>query len=87
MKAHLQGGTVVFNVKDTGIGLTPDEVPRIWDRLYRSDQSRSERGLGLGLSLVRAVVQAHGGQIGVSSAIGVGSTFTMSLPLSTTTPR
>jgi signal transduction histidine kinase len=87
MKAHLQAGTVVFNVKDTGIGLTPDEVPRIWDRLYRSDQSRSERGLGLGLSLVRAVVHAHGGQIGVSSAIGVGSTFTMSLPLSTATPR
>ena len=87
MKAQLQAGTVVFSVKDTGIGLTPDEVPRIWDRLYRGDQSRSERGLGLGLSLVRAVVQAHGGQIGVSSAIGVGSTFTMSLPFSAAPPR
>jgi signal transduction histidine kinase len=80
VKAHPQAGTVVFSVKDTGIGLTPDEMPRIWDRLYRGDQSRSERGLGLGLSLVRAVVQAHGGQIGVSSSVGVGSTFTMSLP-------
>jgi signal transduction histidine kinase len=87
MKTQLQAGTVVFSVKDTGIGLTPDEVPRIWDRLYRGDQSRSERGLGLGLSLVRAVVQAHGGQIGVSSAIGVGSTFTMSLPFSAAPPR
>jgi signal transduction histidine kinase len=86
MKTQLQAGTVVFSVKDTGIGLTPDEVPRIWDRLYRGDQSRSERGLGLGLSLVRAVVQAHGGQIGVSSAIGVGSTFTMSLPFSAAPP-
>jgi signal transduction histidine kinase len=87
MKAHLQARTIVFSVKDTGIGLTPDEVPRIWDRLYRGDQSRSERGLGLGLSLVRAVVHAHGGQIGASSAIGVGSTFTISLPLSTAPPR
>ena len=86
LKTQLQAGTVVFSVKDTGIGLTPDEVPRIWDRLYRGDQSRSERGLGLGLSLVRAVVQAHGGQIGVSSAIGVGSTFTMSLPFSAGPP-
>jgi signal transduction histidine kinase len=87
LKAHPQAGTVVFSVKDTGIGLTPDEMPRIWDRLYRGDQSRSERGLGLGLSLVRAVVQAHGGQIGVSSSVGVGSTFTMSLPLATANTR
>jgi signal transduction histidine kinase len=83
VKAHLQPGTVAFSVKDTGIGLTPDEVPRIWERLYRGDQSRSERGLGLGLSLVRAVVQAHRGQISVASAVGVGSTFTILLPLST----
>jgi len=87
MKAHLHAGTIVFTVEDTGIGLTPDEAPRIWDRLYRGDQSRSERGLGLGLSLVRAVVHAHGGQIGASSAIGVGSTFTIALPLSTSSPR
>jgi len=80
--AQKQAGTVLISVRDTGIGLTPDEVPRIWDRLYRGDQSRSERGLGLGLSLVRAVVQAHGGQSNVSSAIGVGSTFTISFPLS-----
>jgi signal transduction histidine kinase len=81
VKAQQQAGTVLISVTDTGIGLTPDEVPRIWDRLYRGDQSRSERGLGLGLSLVRAVVQAHGGESEVSSAIGIGSTFTISFPL------
>ena len=63
------------------MGLTPDELPRIWDRLYRGDQARSQRGLGLGSSVVRAVVQVHGGQIEVSSAVGIGSTFTIS-PLS-----
>jgi signal transduction histidine kinase len=77
--AHRQEGTVVIRVRDSGMGFTPDELPRIWDRLYRGDQGRSQRGLGLGLSLVRAVVQAHGGQIEVSSAVGVGSTFTISL--------
>ena len=80
VKADHHPGTIVITIRDTGIGITPDEVPRIWDRLYRGDHSRSEHGLGLGLSLVRAVVHAHGGQIGVSSAIGVGSTFTLSLP-------
>lgn len=80
VKAQQQAGSVLISVRDTGIGLTPDEIPRIWDRLYRGDQSRSERGLGLGLSVVRAVVQAHGGQSEVLSAIGVGSTFTISFP-------
>jgi signal transduction histidine kinase len=80
MKALREQGMVVIRVRDTGIGMTPDEIPRIWDRLYRGDQSRAERGLGLGLSLVRAVVQAHRGQIEVSSAIGVGSIFTVFLP-------
>jgi signal transduction histidine kinase len=61
--------------------MTPDELPRIWDRLYRGDQSRSQRGLGLGLSLVRAVVEAHRGRIEVSSVAGGGSVFTVVLPL------
>jgi signal transduction histidine kinase len=72
---------VVVRVADTGIGMTPDELPRIWERLYRGDQSRSQRGLGLGLSLVRAVVEAHRGRIEVSSVAGGGSVFTVVLPL------
>ncbi len=53
--------------------------PRIWERLYRGDQSRAERGLGLGLSLVKAIVLAHGGTVDVTTQPGVGSTFTIRL--------
>jgi signal transduction histidine kinase len=67
-------------VKDTGIGILSDEIHRIWDRLYRGDKSRSASGLGLGLSLVKAVVEAHKGRIEVDSDPGVGSVFTLYLP-------
>jgi signal transduction histidine kinase len=66
-------------VRDTGMGITPEDLPRIWDRLYRGDRSRAERGLGLGLSLVRAYVRAHGGQVTAESTPGQGSTFTVLL--------
>jgi signal transduction histidine kinase len=71
----------VMRVRDTGIGIPPAEQPRIWQRLFRGDQSRTERGLGLGLSLVKAVVEAHGGTVSVDSTPGSGSTFTVSLNL------
>lgn len=73
-------GTVVITVADTGAGIAPDHLPRIWDRLYRADERSSERGLGLGLSLVRAIVAAHGGQADVTSELGKGSTFRVRLP-------
>jgi signal transduction histidine kinase len=72
--------TLVIEVRDTGIGIPPVDLPRVWDRLYRGDASRSERGLGLGLSLVRAIVEAHGGTVAVQSEPGKGSTFTIVLP-------
>jgi signal transduction histidine kinase len=65
----------VATFRDTGIGIPPEESDKIWLRLYRGDKSRSQRGLGLGLSLVKAVVQAHGGTITVSSEVGKGSEF------------
>jgi signal transduction histidine kinase len=68
-------------VADTGIGMTAAELPKIWDRLYRGDRSRSERGLGLGLSLVRAIVHAHGGRVDVTTTPGIGSTFRIALPV------
>lgn len=74
-------GRVDISVRDTGVGIPAADQPRIWERLYRGDQSRSERGLGLGLSLVRAVVAAHGGQVAVESRPGGGATFTVSLPV------
>jgi len=70
---------VVVTVKDTGAGIPAEEIPRIWDRLYRGDKSRSERGLGLGLSLVQAIVKAHGGRIEVQSDVAKGSSFTIHL--------
>ncbi|PYR08035.1 MAG: two-component sensor histidine kinase [Acidobacteria bacterium] len=75
------GDRAVLEVRDTGAGITPDEISRIWDRLFRGDTSRAERGLGLGLSLVKAIVEAHGGTVGVTSEPGRGSTFTVLLPL------
>jgi signal transduction histidine kinase len=71
----------VLEVRDTGAGISADELPRIWDRLFRGDRSRTERGLGLGLSLVKAIVEAHGGSVSVTSEMGSGSTFTVSLPV------
>ncbi|HWF85219.1 MAG TPA: HAMP domain-containing sensor histidine kinase [Vicinamibacterales bacterium] len=74
-------GRALLRVCDTGAGIPPHEMPRIWDRLFRGDTSRTERGLGLGLSLVKAIVEAHGGTVDVTSTRGSGSTFTVSLPL------
>ena len=71
---------VAIVVEDTGRGMMPEELVHIWDRLYRGDKSRSYRGLGLGLSLVQAVVQAHHGTVAVSSTLGVGSRFTLRFP-------
>jgi signal transduction histidine kinase len=73
--------SAVMLVKDNGSGISTDELPRIWDRLYRGDKSRSQRGLGLGLSLVKAVVQAHHGEVKVSPNPGGGSVFAVFLPL------
>ena len=76
------GGRALLRVRDTGTGIAASEMPRIWDRLFRGDRSRTERGLGLGLSLVKAIVEAHGGTVGVDSELGFGSVFTVSLPTS-----
>jgi signal transduction histidine kinase len=77
--AGREGDRAVLRVSDTGLGIPADEQPRIWDRLFRGDRSRTERGLGLGLSLVKAIVEAHGGTVGVSSQPARGSTFTVHL--------
>jgi len=71
------GTAVVF--RDTGIGIAPDEQGKIWARLYRGDKSRSQRGLGLGLSLVKAIVEAHQGGVTVASQEGHGAEFTVTL--------
>ena len=73
------GGAVAL-FRDNGIGIPAEEQDKIWLRLYRGDKSRSQRGLGLGLSLVKAVVEAHGGKVTVSSQVNQGAEFIVSLP-------
>jgi signal transduction histidine kinase len=70
----------VVRFRDTGVGIPAAEQDKIWTRLYRGDKSRSERGLGLGLSLVKAIVEAHHGQVSVTSENSTGSDFAVSLP-------
>ncbi len=73
-------GAVQIAVMNTGAGIAEEELPRVFDRFYRGDQSRSYPGSGLGLSLTRALMQAHGGGVAVHSRPGQGATFTLSLP-------
>ncbi len=77
-----RGDRVEVSFRDTGQGIAEADLPHIWERLYRADKSRSEHGLGLGLSLVKAIVQAHNGSVEVKPAQPVGSTFTIYLPIS-----
>lgn len=73
---------VELSVQDQGCGIGEKDLPKIWERLYRAEQSRSTPGLGLGLSLVRAMIEAHDGTIQVQSKPGGGSIFTLRLPKS-----
>ena len=79
LRTARDGRDAVVSVEDTGIGIAAEDLPRIWERLYRGDKSRSERGLGLGLSLVRAIVQAHEGTVTAESRVGGGSSFQLRL--------
>jgi len=71
----------LLRVRDTGVGIPDAELERIWERLFRGDRSRTARGLGLGLSLVKAIVEAHGGSVAAASEPGAGATFTVWLPM------
>lgn len=78
--------SVVITVKDSGIGISDQDLPHIFERFYRCDPSRSEAGIGLGLSFARAVARAHGGDITVSSIPDQGSTFAVTLPMRVSKP-
>jgi len=74
-------GGVLFSVRDTGPGIPADDLPRIFERFYRVDRSRTGGGTGLGLSIARHLVEAHGGRIWAESREGEGSTFFFSIPI------
>jgi signal transduction histidine kinase len=80
LSAAAERDAIVIRVSDTGPGISEHDLPRIFDRLYRGDQSRATRGLGLGLNLVRAYVEAQGGTVEVKSTLGHGSIFEIRLP-------
>lgn len=75
-------GTAVFSVRDTGVGIAPEHIPRITERFYRVDRSRSREtgGTGLGLAIVKHVLQRHGAALRITSTVGKGSTFSVIFP-------
>jgi len=79
VEAYKRQGEIVITIKDTGTGISHEELPMIWDRLYRADPNHSLKGLGLGLSQVKAIIQAHNGRVDVVSKPGKGSTFSIYL--------
>jgi two-component system sensor histidine kinase SenX3 len=78
-----ENGHVEFAVTDTGIGLSPEDQERVFERFYRVDKARSRElgGTGLGLSIVKNTVRTLGGTVGVRSELGKGSTFWVRLPV------
>jgi two-component system phosphate regulon sensor histidine kinase PhoR len=82
--AESTSGGVRFAVRDSGVGIPAEDLPRIFERFYKSDRSRSGGGTGLGLSIARHIVEAHGGKIWAESEEGKGSTFYFVLPVEKT---
>jgi len=81
LSARLQGNTILFSVHDTGSGIPADDLPRIFERFYKTDPARSSGGTGLGLAIARHLVEAHGGRIWAESIEGQGSTFYFTIPV------
>ncbi len=78
-----EGGSLAVRVQDNGRGLSPEQLPYVFDRFYKADRGRDQSGAGLGLAIVKAIVEAHGGRVtAVSGGMGQGSTFSFSLPIS-----
>jgi two-component system OmpR family sensor kinase len=81
VRAFEDGNVVVIEVADTGPGIPKDEIPRVWEELYRGRKARGVPGSGLGLALVRAIVDRHGGRVTVRSRVGQGTVVRVTLPV------
>ena len=88
VSATQQGHEALIAVRDTGEGIAPEHLPRLFDRFYRVDRARNRDagGAGLGLAIAKALIEHHGGQIAVTSTLGTGTTVTIRLPLSNRRP-
>jgi two-component system, OmpR family, phosphate regulon sensor histidine kinase PhoR len=84
VRAWIEGARALVTVSDQGVGIAPEELPRLFDRFYRAPRTGAMRsgGMGLGLYICQEIVARHGGTIQVASNEGAGSTFTFALPLS-----
>ncbi len=80
VEAFSQDRQIIITIKDTGIGIRKEDLSKIWERFYRTEESRTQTGLGLGLSIVKVFIELHRGHIEVSSEVGVGTTFMVYLP-------
>ena len=83
VSAEEREGYIAISIEDTGVGIAALDLPRVFERLYRGDKSRSRKteGAGLGLAIVKHLVHAHGGELSVASELGQGSRFTFTLPV------
>jgi two-component system phosphate regulon sensor histidine kinase PhoR len=81
VKASHAGNGLKISVSDTGVGIAVSDLPRVFERFYKVEQSRASGGTGLGLALVKHAVEAHGGSVTAESRLGEGSTFTITIPL------
>jgi two-component system phosphate regulon sensor histidine kinase PhoR len=83
IRANTVGNTLVFAVEDNGIGISADDLPRLFEKFYRGTQreARAQHGSGLGLAIVRSIAERHGGKVWVDSGLGKGSVFHLQIPL------
>jgi two-component system phosphate regulon sensor histidine kinase PhoR len=81
ISTRLDADSAITEISDTGIGITKEDLPHIFERFFKVDRSRSSSGTGLGLAIAKHTVQAHGGEIRVQSEVGHGSTFSFNIPL------
>ena len=79
IRARTLGAFVETSVEDTGRGIAPDDLPHVFDRYWQAERGK-HHGVGLGLAIVRGIVEAHGGSVGVDSRPGAGTTFRFDLP-------
>jgi two-component system, sensor histidine kinase and response regulator len=82
LKAQRQGDMILVSIKDSGVGIAPEDIPHIFEGFYRGQSGKATAGHGIGLAVSRQIVDAHGGSINVESELGKGTTFVVSLPVS-----